>query len=481
MIKRYGAAAAGLLLIGSACSDLLTETPEDFLAPENFYQTAADAEAAIAAVYEPLPARDGLGYRGWHAISAMSDDERIGDQVPGFTYLGAFQITPSDNVVAWMWSTAYLAVSRANLAIAYIPEMDLDPVRRQALVGEARFLRALSYFYLTRLYGDVPMITEPEQASDAIARAPREEVFAQIIADAQAAVASLPETRDAPNAGRATRGSALALLTDVYLWQRDWQSAVGTARQIIDSGRYALFESYLHAFLPEYENGSEHVFTLQANGPVSRGGTAFVNMYYPREIGRGRGGGNGLFQPTQWHYDSYVDGDYRKDVTYQTHWVNLDGESFDLYPHVFKYRPSQVTDINNGDIDTPVYRYSDVLLMYAEAVNELGQGSEAIEYVNMVRARARHADGSDRLEPRDYVGPTDTDAVREVVFQERRWELAHEAKRWFDLTRRGPEYLVSQLQAHDPEGSTVQPHHLLFPVPQSEIDLNAELTQNPGY
>jgi hypothetical protein len=156
------------------------------------------------------------------------------------------------------------------------------------------------------------------------------------------------------------------------------------------------------------------------------------------------------------------------------------------YPHVYKYRPSNGGVPQwTGDVNIPLYRYAEALLIYAEAQNELGNSGEAVEYVNLLRARARQGTGNEnRAQPADYAGSMGKDAVRELIFQERNWEMAHEFKRWFDLVRRGPEYFVSELKAHDAnavKSGNISPHRMRLPIPQGELDLNSALEQNPGY
>lgn len=161
----------------------------------------------------------------------------------------------------------------------------------------------------------------------------------------------------------------------------------------------------------------------------------------------------------------------------------MNGRAFNnLYPHVSKFRPSVITIEDQGDVNWTLYRYAEVLLIYAEALNELNRPAEAVPYLNMVRARARRGTGSQsRRQPANYTGAMNQAAVREAIFQERAWELAHEGKRWFDLVRRGESYFMSQIAAHDPAATDLEPTDMLWPIPQYEIDRVPLLTQNPGY
>lgn len=472
------------LLALPGCGDLLTETPEAFIGPENFYGTAADAIAAVNGVYAGL-SESGQGFKNqlWLAMDAGSDDARVGPQVGQVDnrITGTLAYSSGSSRVTGAWGVFYTTITRANDVIDRVPGVAMTESRKASVIGEARFLRALSYFYLVRLYGDVPLITSIEQDGIDVARTPTEEVYAQIIQDAGEAAQALPDSWTGVDVGRATRGAALTLLAKVHLTRQEWQQAADAAIQVIDLGVYGLTPNYIDAFLPATKNGAEEVFALQFSGVTGGLGSRFVRTYYPREMGPGQGGGFAVAQPTLGLVDSFLPGDYRREVGYLTRVVNTEGDSVDIYPHVFKYRPTQTVAMDNGDVNIPIYRYAEVLLIYAEALNELGRTGEAVPYLNRIRARARQGAGDEtRAEPADYSGSMTQAAVREAIFQERRFELAHEGKRWFDLKRRGVDYFMAQI-ATDPEATFLDPNDMLWPVPQEEIDLNPNLTQNPGY
>ena len=188
-------------------------------------------------------------------------------------------------------------------------------------------------------------------------------------------------------------------------------------------------------------------------------------------------GGWATYTPLQWFMDSFPAGDYRKDVTYFTSGRTAAGATVTFSSHIDKYRPT--TKPGNEDVNYPIYRYADVLLMYAEAVNEQGQPAVATQFVNQVRARARNADGAPRAQPADLAVQSQA-ATREAIFQERQWELAHEGKRWFDMVRRGPAYFLASL-AKDPTATDEQATDMLWPIPPTQRDLNPPLTPNPGH
>jgi hypothetical protein len=224
-----------------------------------------------------------------------------------------------------------------------------------------------------------------------------------------------------------------------------------------------------------------------------------VNAYFPRELGFGTGGGWGVLHPTPWHLASYARGDVRgvvgpqsDTVAYRTSGCSTSGNigcrTFDPMP--WKYRP---TSLNNfeGDVDVPLYRLAEAILIYAEAQNELGNGAEAVQWLNVLRARARRGTGNERrAQPADLSPTLGKLALREAIYMEREWELAHEAKRWFDQLRRDsmePGYWIATLRAHDPETFRLvpdlaqRPYKKRWPIPQREIDNDPVLKQNPGY
>jgi tetratricopeptide (TPR) repeat protein len=482
MMKHRYLTVPFLLAMLGGCDDLLTETPESFLAPENFYRTAQDAEAAVLSTYEPLGGGNNV-VQYFISVEVGSDEGQVAaDPNPNTRMSAALTYDAQSPWVTNPYRQFYLTITRANMALEQIPEVPMNEGRKQVLIGEAKFTRALGYYHLVRLYGAVPLVTTPAEQLQPPQRAPEEAVYQQIFQDAQEAAESLPVAWDESNTGRATRGAALTLLADAHLYRQEWQQAADYAKQVIDLGVYSLFPDYLQAFLPAFENGQEHIFSLQANGPTSPVGSAFAALYFPREVGPNRGGGWGMGAPTLWHYNSYIAGDHRKEVTYRTDWVNLAGEEFnDLHPHVYKFRPTRVTPHTSGDVNRPIYRYAEVLLIYAEALNELNRPAEAVQYLNRIRERARRGTGTEnRAEPADYTGSLAQDVLREVIFQERRWELAHENKRWFDLKRRGEQYFMEQIAAHSPQATGLHPSKMLWPIPQSEVDMSG-LQQNPGY
>jgi starch-binding outer membrane protein, SusD/RagB family len=475
-----------LLFALAGCEELLQENPVSFLAPENFYQSARDVDAALFAAYQPLLAGEAaFGKNLWVTLDGASDEALSNPVVPSAIVqaFGTLDFTPDQFRINSNWAEFYRTITRANIVIDRTPQIAAPEDRKAALIGEAKFLRAFSYYYLVRLYGDVPLVTSETDALDGDrARAPVEQVYAQIIADATEAASTLPLSWDARNRGRATRVAALALLADAHLTRREWDRAASFAKQVIDLNTHRLHPNYLNNFLSAFNNGLEDIFSLQARNEPGAPTTRWLDMYYPREVGAGRGGGWAWIVPNPDHVNSYIPGDYRREVSYETTFFNLQTSQWQTVdkPHTYKFRPNERVNHTGGESNKPIYRFAEVLLIRAEALNEQGQTDEAVQYLNQIRARARMGEGSEnRAEPANYSGPLTQAAVREAIFQERKWELAHEGKRWFDMVRRGQEYWMAQLQAV-PQ-AVPAPHKMLLPIPSQEIATNRALVQNPGY
>jgi hypothetical protein len=416
------------------------------------------------------------------------------------------------------WKMHYWNIQRSNTVIEKAANVQFaDPTRQKTLIAEGQFMRAYDYFWLARAYGGVPLYTSlaSQTASDQ-PRATEAEVIDQVIRDAADAAADLPARRGGAELGRATSGAASTLLADAYRWKAnvisngaaaDWQASATAAKKVIDSGVYSLDNNYLDAFNPGSQNRPEEIFAGQSHAGGGWFSTAaYGAVFFPRNNPQIDGWAVVSANPP--FYRSYVPGDYRWEVTFWTKgcangadasacpnsgkdtvikWSPTTDPNFpDGYPHVHKYRPSDAgRNFYSNDVNTQLYRYADVLLLYAEAQARLGNPGVALTYVNMVRARARKGTGTEsRTQPADLTGLSGTPLV-DAIYQERSWELSYElGKRWFDLVQRGEAYFVAQLNTNDPLANfkhDVNAQHMRLPIPLEEIQKNPKLTQNPGY
>jgi hypothetical protein len=519
---------APLALCGAllGCSkDSLTETPKSFLTLENYYKTPADIEAATFASYEPLT-RDDV-WRRWLLwdTEMASDMVRVHPDEPNYgTYVpGILRWTSSDAAAVNPWNGLYGAIYRANLVVERGPGVTFSDANYQKeLVAEAKFIRAYSYLMLTKMYEDVPLLLTltDHEAAATTARTPVEQVHTQVIKDLVDAEAALPGK---PRAlGRASKAAAQMVLADVYQWRSsfmkksEWAQMSTYAKKVVDDANWGLVDDYLGQYLPANKGNKEIIWLIVSSGLDGRTSWDVNCNYLPRELGFNTAGGCEVVgQPTKWQYNNYLctspdtlkfdtqgkltdttriaGCDYRKRVTYRSGGCSTNrsiGCITFKWPNINKYRATNQGVGGPIDVDFPYYRYAEALLMYAEAQNELGNGAVAIGYINRVRARARKGTGSGNLaEPHDYgtrAGElTDQRSVREAVYQERIWELAHEGKRWFDQVRRNslePGSWATSLKDHDFDArADFSEFRMRFPIPAREITLNSKLTQNTGY
>ena len=372
--------------------------------------------------------------------------------------------TPSSPSSRAMWTQWYKAVGRASIAIDYTNEFDgIDESLKNRLIGEARFLRALNYFWLVRSFGPVPL-----QHIDLVERAPVSDVYAYIVEDLQAAAAALPlkSGYSSQDLGRATKGAAQGLLAKVYLYMQEYQSAYDTANLVINSNEYALHPNYEELWRASTENGVESLFEMQGRGEAVNHG---IQQYSATQGARGTSGwGWGFNTPSENLVNAFdAEGDeIRKDATIifagETLW---DGREVSPATENPRYSEKAYSSLNagagDGDKNVRVLRYAEILLIKAEAATFIGQ--DAATPLNMVRSRVN-------------LDPISNPTVQQI-WNERRLELAMEHDRWFDLIRTGQ--AKSALAA---DGKTfVEGKHELFPIPNDQLLQTPDMTQNPGW
>lgn len=371
-----------------------------------------------------------------------------------------------------MWTRFYKTIGRASLSIDYTEKQtDLEAAKKNQYIGEAKFLRALSYFYLVRMFGDVTIQDINDETTNTT-RKPKAEVYAYIEADLLDAIEKLPTKSEyaSKDLGRATKGAAQALLAKVYLYQAKYQQAYDLAATGINSGQYDLETDYATTWRVETENGKESLFEIQARGKATAHG---VHQYSQTQGARGTGGwGWGFNVPSQNLLDAFnSEGDnIRRDATIIFRGETLyDGRLVPTSVENPMYNEKAYSSANLGDADGDknirVIRFSEVLLIQAEAANEIGQ--DALAPLNRVRARVK-------LTP---VTSMSKDQLRLKIWNERRLELAFEHDRWFDLVRTGQ---AKEMMAKD--GKTfVTGKHELFPIPNAQLIQTPSMTQNPGW
>lgn len=481
------AGLAGLLFFPSACKQTFLETdPQGKEASVVFWTSEEDATKAVNAMYANLRSWNNTAFAPIALESVGSDETEKGSSASDATFFNdydRFTVGSSDGQLGGFWSGQYQNINYANQVLDNIPKISMTESLKARYLAEAKFVRAYSYFRLVRAFGDVPLrLHLPASAAEYnLPRTPKADVYAAIEKDLTEAAQVLPVTYPAADAGRITKGAAQALHAKVSMYQQKWQQVFDLTNQVMTSGRYALVSDFEKLFRLENENSSESVFEIQ-NELVLSNKDASNSQYSQVQGVRGvTGGGWGFNVPTQELANAFEAGDPRRDAT-----IIFRGETTpegDVIASVGdnpmynqkSYVPFKlfVSGFNEGaQQNVRVIRYAEVLLMNAEAANELGNSAQALASLELVRARARGT--STTILPK--ITTTDKAALRTAIWQERRVELAMEFDRYFDVIRQGRAATV-----FGPKGWKANKNEV-WPIPQTEIDLSAGLlVQNPGY
>ncbi len=481
--------AAGMLSLSACSQNYLEKKPLGQLTSENFFQQEIHAVWATNAIYNHLRSWEVHVFSFIGLTDIISDDADKGSTPTDANFLlEVDQFTFDAGNIAFLnvWSGYYQGIYRANLVLQEVPLMGdiIEPGLQARLIAEAKFLRAYFYFNLVRWFGDIPLITKPLNTDEyQQPRVPASEIYDLIIQDLTEAIEVLPlrSKQAIEDQGRAAKGSAQGLLAKVYLTQKNFAAAETILTELINSGEYAMLPNYNSVFLPEGENSSEMVWEVMATALETGGGGSQYN-----EVQGVRGEPNlgwGFNRPSDDLIAAFEPGDPRREATILYVGEVLPDGSAIVQPNqdIVNARYNQKAWVpehpggnGNGPGNIRLLRYSDVLLMMAEVLNENGKSAESLTFINQVRARAR------RNNPNIVRDITITDqvALREAIWKERRVELALEQQRWFDLLRQGRAASVMQAVGKD----FVQGKHELLPIPQTEIDLSGgQLSQNSGY
>ena len=427
-------------------------------------------------------------------VSITSDDADKGStpaDAPAQIELDNFTVLPTNGLVAEFYTGHYTAINKANvvlneadslLAAAAVTQEDFNQS-----TAEARFVRAYLYFNLVRTFGDVPKVDAlvTDQGDFNIPRTSASEIYALIESDLVYAAANLPDSWDAAFIGRPKKTAAQGMLAKVYAYRENWTGALQSAQAVMNSGQHDLSTPYTTIFTEEGENSKESLFEIQN----LRNESYNFGSDYARVQGvRGSGEwdfGWGFNSPSMELVEAYEPNDPRRDATIifvgeTTPYGEVPPASLpnERYNQKVYTNPSYRLAANDrqGDwVNIRILRYADVVLLAAEAANELGQTDLALEYLEMVRARARGGNAAVLPE----ITETNQAALRDLIRHERRIELAMEHERFFDLVRWG---IAEEVLHAAGKTNFVAGKHELMPIPQDEIDKsNNVLTQNPGY
>ena len=464
-----------LSLLCSSCDDFLNQEPSSNGSVTAFYKTETDIAQGVTAAYNALMATSQYGANFIYLMEIRSDNtytESITNSGGIYGDIDLFRETPYNNVLETTWIGCYDGIKRCNIVLDHIADVPMSDNTRNKYKGEMLFLRALTYFNMVRLWGDVPLVMhyyeDPFKAFE-LGRTPLNEVYDQIKSDLVEAAELLPEKVDPTRLGAASSGSAKALLGKVYLTLKDYNNAMLVLKEVIDGNQYAFISDYAEVFNVQNKNNSESIFEIQYTDAITGLGSSFANLFAPigsSEVTNGIGKTEGNNEPTEEFYASYSDQDVRKSVSI--------GELSDGRTYCKKFVKAPVL-ADQSDANFIVLRYTDVLLMYAEVLNEISfsTSGDAFKYLNQVRIRAG-------LQPYTIQQINDQDAFRNALFEERRYEFAFENQRWFDLLRTGKAIEIMNASAN--RGFTVKPYQLVYPIPQSQIDTAPDkMKQNDGY
>jgi len=458
-----------LLIFSSSCKkDFLDQYPLTKISKEDFYQKPVDAEGGLISVYDQLSSTALFGCYIQEIPDALSDDCPVSSQDAENMELDDYSYDATNGRISNYWSGCYRAINRANTVLDGISGMeadDFDGNRKQEIEAEARFVRALSYFYLVRLFGEVPLVKSLNQSAEEsevfLEKSSVNEIYDYIITELEDCANILPEqfsTNDETRA-RATKGGARTLLAKVHLTLKNWTEAANYADLVIQSPIYVLLSDYDNLFDPAFENTTEAILEIQYASPDE--GSAMAWLTTPQEIDGQTWtkyylASDDLIQA----FDNEGDAIRKNSTIY----MSVNG------PHRWKTR-----DYGTGHGSSPqniiAFRLADMYLVRAEALNELGYAAngESFNLLNAIRTRVS-------LPSYTSVDLPDQASFRQAVWKERRLELALEGFRWFDLLRTGR--AITTMQAL---GYTLPDYKLLFPIPQVELDVNPNLTQNPGW
>lgn len=456
-----------VLLWQSCSSDLLNTSPESVKQTANFYKDEAQLEQGVNAVYGSLQ------YNGQYQLAMLAIGEipsdNTYDEVPAndsFTYgeLDFFTVQPNNTLLASTWKENYIGIQQANIVLNRIGNVPMSQSQKDIRIGEVKFLRALMYFNLVRIFGDVPLVTKESIVINEYfgqGRTPAATVYDFIRSELKDAIALLPVT--AAQKGRVTKGAALGILGKVLMTRNKYSEALPYLKQIESLG-YSLLTDVTRIFDVTNKNNTEIIFDVQfasgLNGN-SEGSQAY-QMFSPSGFSSGAKGHN---LPTKEVYSVFMTGDKRRDA-----YIGLTNNGVPYSKKLIK--PS--TAPADGESNVVVLRLADVYLLMAECYARANDMVNGNVYLNKIKNRAGLADVS-----------IDNQALLlDEIALERRKELVGEGHRWFDLVRTGKAIQVMTAHFQNTPGygtAVINPHNLIMPVPQSQINTDPAIKQNPGY
>ncbi|MEO9209949.1 MAG: RagB/SusD family nutrient uptake outer membrane protein [Ginsengibacter sp.] len=498
-----------VLTVLLSCKKYLDKPPYGVLTEENFYKNPNQLLQGLTDVYNYLGSEDFETPLFVLGNIVTDDSEKGGGDINDFAAvyeLSHFRAVASNSVCLQLWSICYKGIFNANIIIEKADKVeDMNPELVKRVRSEAKFLRGLYYFNLATAFGGVPLILNTLSPNEANAqRATFDETWDQIEKDFGEAAIGLPIKSEylAEDLGRATRGAANAMLAKAQLMRQKYSEAESSLAKVVTSNQYSLIDDFGKVFTTAYENGAESVFEIQHKNTRSSDGSEGTGLN--RYCWSRKNGGWGFDCPTKDLRDAFEPGDPRLIYTY-----TFTGDIFDPgdltdntesptgYQNrkVYLSTSERADPINDQGYNIRYLRYADVLLLYAEVLNENGKSSDALTYLNMVRDRARNTNPTDPRRAYQTINitvnlpkvtTTNKDELRDIIWHERRVELALEYNRKYDLVRQkryGEVMRTYAINSGTDKGSLFNDSYsYLVPIPAEEIDRSKNsINQNPGY
>jgi len=465
--------AALMLGLAQGCTDFVDLKSPTVVNRDEYFNRESDMTAAVNGMYNSL-----RGYYGNYFVVAEVPSDNTETNNANLAYADMDQQTWLNNnsYIQSLWLGSYSTISRANIILDKIDAVTMNDNLKKQYKGEALFVRSLMYFHLAQFFGDVPFIlkeVKTEAEAYSYLREPVSKIYAQLETDLKAAAEGLPPTYTGADVGRVPKGAAQALLGKLYITTKQFDKAVPVLKAVKDDGDFELLDNYEDVFSVTKRNNREILYSVQYLGNGNGEGSSFCIRFAP--FGSGTDVTTGGFaagsnQGTEDLFNAFEAGDLRRAVAIARY-----PATGALYTRKFIDRPIAN---NEGNNNWPVLRYADVLLMYAEALNETGATGEAIKPLNEVRKRAGLEDAED-------VGQI---ALRDLIQKERRVELCFEGHRWLDLQRTGAMLTVMRDYKEKYKGVgylvenyDIKDRNVLYPIPFRERSLNPDLGQNLGY
>ncbi|MCG6187642.1 RagB/SusD family nutrient uptake outer membrane protein [Maribellus maritimus] len=466
-----------------SCSDLLTEEPTSFISPSEYFNTVDECKAALFGVKNYL-SNQYINEKVFILTSELGTDVSYMRELDQWTCQN-YNLEVNYDWLNESWLAFYKAIGSANMVVNRVGKAEIDEDEKADIVASAKFFRAYYYFNLSNYFGAVPLWLDELDVDEVsiLGRSSVSEVRSQIIQDLKDGEEILPSVRNSDETGLPTKWVAKALLSKVYLFNEEWENARDKAAEIINESPHSLLSSYNDIFDVENERNKEIIFCLDQIQDIA--GSQIHTNASPRPKDEPKFSGSdhyfngwGMLCAQPSYVNSFADDDSRKYMSNFSTAEADDGTIYDL-KFIYYYKWNILGEPkNNGDRDIIIFRLADFYLVYAEAENELnGPTQEAYSMINRVRQRAFGDDLHN-------LSGLDKETFREAIMDERKWELGGEGYRRWDLNRWGKlvEAVQSSADANPIGAANVKVHHILFPIPDVELEKNPNLLpNNPGY